>query len=785
MGQFLITYILYDKEIGMKKRLNIGLFVDSLDAVFTNEACKGAQLGAIAIDANMYVYPGGYLDTDDVSDDHLKFEYQYNTIFQFVTKNSIDVLYIMMGMIGGRTVLEDRIKFLEQYLDIPVVQLYTRMDGYPSVIFDNKVGFRKAIRHLFFEHKLTKVGFVSGPKTNVDAMERLDVYKAVLDEAGIAYEDRYVTYGNFEESSEGIIRQLVEDNPELEGIVFANDRMAHGGYWAFEKMGIEVGKDLLVVSFDNSVFSSTLNPPLTTVEANAAELSYQAIVNAQRFLDTGKIEGLQIATRFVRRSSCGCHRFDYESMFEQLGFGSLLNDDGIKMDKILAYLFGDYTSSGIIQNIKDDLCVFVKLMSDMVSDKAFDKYEKDLDLFFTQIMSKPLLQYTSVELFFNVLQALQVGFAQILPEAEDRLRLMTIFSKMYRTLAVMHCQVVQNQQASIEKMAHLINNMTMSVSMMDNQKEIAFERMLENLNGVGMKRSYLFTYQEPVHHERGQSFIMPTRLLFRAYADKYGAHRVPVSEQLVSLDDIYTNKHMADDQRMTIVFTPLFSATELYGVLLCEVDYEDFHNVAPVSFQLSSVIKSLILLEKQQEVQRNLELNLKNIKKNNALLDEISKSDELTGLYNRRGFLEYAKAAIARKKNKGKQALIVYADMDNLKIINDKFGHDDGDFALREIGMILKEAFRDTDIVGRYGGDEFVVFALVGTTNCENIIKRRIDEITLRHNNISGKEYKIEMSTGICQFECSPSVNIFEKLDYADERLHEEKKRKHAGRDNV
>ena len=76
----------------MSKRLNIGLFVDSLDAVFTDEACKGAHLGAIAIDANMYVYAGGYLDADIISTDHLKYEYQYNTIFQFVSKNQIDVL---------------------------------------------------------------------------------------------------------------------------------------------------------------------------------------------------------------------------------------------------------------------------------------------------------------------------------------------------------------------------------------------------------------------------------------------------------------------------------------------------------------------------------------------------------------------------------------------------------------------------------------------------------------------------------------------------------------------
>lgn len=170
------------------------------------------------------------------------------------------------------------------------------------------------------------------------------------------------------------------------------------------------------------------------------------------------------------------------------------------------------------------------------------------------------------------------------------------------------------------------------------------------------------------------------------------------------------------------------------------------------------------------------------IKKNNVLLDEIAKTDELTGLNNRRGFLGYAKNAILNKKNFGKQALIVYADMDNLKTINDKYGHDEGDFALREIAQILREAFRDTDVIGRYGGDEFVVFAMVGVADYENIVKRRIEEVTLRHNENCGKPYPIEMSTGICQFECTSEINLYDKLDFADERLYEEKRRKHTNR---
>lgn len=481
-----------------------------------------------------------------------------------------------------------------------------------------------------------------------------------------------------------------------------------------------------------------LNPPLTTVEANAAELAYQAIVRAENFLKTGKIDDVEIPTHFV--------------------------------------------NSGVLQQMKDDLAVLVKMMVDMVKSRDFDSYENDVEVLFNQIIEEPLFQYTTVELLFNMLPSLQSGFEQCLSEPMERVRLMQLFSKMYRSLAISNCQVVQNQQASMERMAHLINNMTVGALMMEEDNEIPFESMLVNLYDVGIKSSYLYTYQEPIYHRRGENFVLPKKILFRAYSNEKGAFHIPVEKQLMTVDELYSHEDIKNDHRMTMVLSPLFSGDELYGLLLCEVDYENFHNIVPITFQLSSVIKSFLLLEKQQEVQRNLEINLQTIKKNNELLDEISKSDELTGLYNRRGFLEYVKNAIANPKNHGKQALIVYADMDNLKDTNDKFGHDEGDFALCEIAQILREAFRDTDIIARYGGDEFVVFALVGVPDYENIVKRRIEEITLRHSQNSGKAYPIEMSTGICQFECDDTLNIYEKLDLADERLYEEKRRKHAGR---
>ena len=89
----------------------------------------------------------------------------------------------------------------------------------------------------------------------------------------------------------------------------------------------------------------------------------------------------------------------------------------------------------------------------------------------------------------------------------------------------------------------------------------------------------------------------------------------------------------------------------------------------------------MLLLEQQKEISEHLQQNLEQMSKHNLILKEISKTDQLTGLYNRWGFLDYVKTIIENPMNQNREVLVLYADMDNLKMINDKYGHDEGDFA--------------------------------------------------------------------------------------------------------
>ena len=124
------------------------------------------------------------------------------------------------------------------------------------------------------------------------------------------------------------------------------------------------------------------------------------------------------------------------------------------------------------------------------------------------------------------------------------------------------------------------------------------------------------------------------------------------------------------------------------------------------------------------------------------------------------------------------KALLLFADMDSLKVVNDKFGHKDGDFALKNIANILTRSFGPHDVIGRIGGDEFVCFAFVDDSDYVSLVQQRIKEYSAELNATCGKPYFIEMSVGVTEFVCDGYQTIEDLLSRADTALYSNKRYK-------
>lgn len=155
-----------------------------------------------------------------------------------------------------------------------------------------------------------------------------------------------------------------------------------------------------------------------------------------------------------------------------------------------------------------------------------------------------------------------------------------------------------------------------------------------------------------------------------------------------------------------------------------------------------------------------------------------SEFDELTGLYNRRGLLTLASYQLRIAERTQKDMMLVFADIDNMKWINDTFGHQIGDEAIIRVAEVLRSTFRSADIVSRFGGDEFVVVAFDFDADFSGSVLKRLEK-RLEEDE---KWPTISLSTGFAIFDPDNPSSIEELITHADRMMYEYKwsKRKNA-----
>jgi diguanylate cyclase (GGDEF)-like protein len=161
-----------------------------------------------------------------------------------------------------------------------------------------------------------------------------------------------------------------------------------------------------------------------------------------------------------------------------------------------------------------------------------------------------------------------------------------------------------------------------------------------------------------------------------------------------------------------------------------------------------------------------------------ATLRTLALVDDLTGLYNRRGFLSLARQhqKFARRTKKG--FWLVSLDVDRLKQINDRFGHREGDAALVATAEILRLTFRESDVMARLGGDEFVVLAVQADDDGVSSMLNRLQTNLDLHNRRETRGYELALSVGVVRFDPAGATALAELLMKADEALYEQKRSK-------
>ncbi|HDY7462651.1 TPA: sensor domain-containing diguanylate cyclase [Vibrio vulnificus] len=204
-----------------------------------------------------------------------------------------------------------------------------------------------------------------------------------------------------------------------------------------------------------------------------------------------------------------------------------------------------------------------------------------------------------------------------------------------------------------------------------------------------------------------------------------------------------------------------------------------FYAGVPLMFEHSSCLGTLCIIDtKPRTLNEEERLDLIDLAKmaERELAATYSASiDDLTQISNRRGFMTLAKKSMAYCEVGDYPYSIAYLDLNGFKPINDQFGHQEGDLALKAFADTMKKSFRESDVFARLGGDEFVVFMSGASRSVAQIAIQRFTEALQRYNQSANRGYDLSFCAGIVSVEPDANISLDELLSQADKAMYQQK----------
>lgn len=243
-------------------------------------------------------------------------------------------------------------------------------------------------------------------------------------------------------------------------------------------------------------------------------------------------------------------------------------------------------------------------------------------------------------------------------------------------------------------------------------------------------------------------------------------------------DDIFLIEDATQDERFSD------------NPLVTEAPFIKFYAGCPIKLPNNRKMGTLCIIDSKPRIfgEEDLELlkDLAIMVENELISLEIATVDELTKISNRRGFLMLGEKSLAFSKRNQFPVCLSFFDLDNFKPINDKFGHKEGDHALKMFSKLMIKNIRESDIFARLGGDEFVtLFTNISKENAEHVVsefKKTVDE----YNKTAQKSYNILFSHGTVEYDKDKHHDIEDLINEADKFMYEYKnKRDNKGSKNV
>jgi diguanylate cyclase (GGDEF)-like protein len=627
---------------------------------------------------------------------------------------------------------------IDYFSPLPVVSVGWNGQGITGLSVDNYLGMKDLLNHLIVVHGHKKIACLKTdtPFENIETIERFKGITDALEEAGLSMDpvllvdgkaiecirakldDRFIAY------SWAVlgIQELLDNRKLIPGkdftaLVARDDPAALGAIEELGRRGYRVPEDVAVIGFDNVIQGRCAIPPLSTVSQSFREQGAGAVRRLDGILNKTVKPGNAVlhTTRVIIRESCGCaNRFAKSILGTSCDFGPSAISGELRqagMEQLLALV-----SSGRRAN---DLLHTVNATTQLFRAAGEDPLEL-----------VPLVEEMS-----------QNG----LIDQNTRTAANVVAGDLAQRLQLMDRMNVEQRRETLDT---IDRNIFASYDM-----QVILPSIEAELPALGARACALVVYVDPAHPDEMGRVLMSVQGNDRFYGLDDQDEPFPVK-------DLLPARFWPDSkQPRSWYIQGLHFGTRRIGYLVLEDQGSEGRSFTSLAQRLSGAIEGAFLVQDLNKKQQELE-------KAYSEIVSLSNHDPLTNLSNRRDFERELIAEHRRMVRLGqalsKSYTLLFIDLDNFKYYNDNFGHDVGDAALIAFARLAQSCIRETDIIARYGGDEFV--CLLPETPLEGavIVAERVlqhiiatEHLKLEIQQIAGREllippqYLLNCSIGI------------------------------------
>lgn len=711
-----------------ERPLRIGYLFDEFYEDYIVHAWRGAAEAATGLGASLLAFGGGCIRNP--RGEH----WLRNDIFALVRPSQLDGLVVLTASLANFIGSGPMLEFCSHFGDLPIVHVGVEDPALPSVRVDGYSGMRELVDHLVERHGKRRIAFIRGPADVLDADERYQAYKDSLAAHGIPYDEAIVVQGDFYRESGALAVEILLDmrGARFDALVGANDYMAIFAMKELQRRGISVPGDVAVAGFDDLHAAKCASPALTSVYQPIGEMSAEAVRMLAGWIARGKAPGRALfKSSMVVRRSCGC--------LPEASRGG---------------------AAGIAFAEQEELG---RRAVDLVGRGDGQAFLRWLDGAVEEGSRKGVHAGEWIPAIARALERAGSGGGAAGTAIVD-----VLGPTVYR-----YVTLLQEERAARDFMAKEEEEIVLQQLAGSLVGKLDREQVRENLGrvlvwaGIGFFCGVAYTGPE-----RGEVFQCTDKGLEGRSFD---------------VDEILPGGLAARPGGESLVFIPLHYGGESLGYFACEAVVGKERLIELLREHLSGALYNSRLRERDRELTASLERKveertrelgkaMEELRKANARLEEISTVDELTGTLNRRGFMAAARRQVDLAARKKRDFLLLFLDLDGLKAINDGYGHSEGDWAIRAIASILQQSFRQTDVVGRFGGDEFVVLAIDCTMAELDLVIGRLESLAAELNSGSGKPFKVAYCIGAAPANPGASASLEALMAEADSRLCEAKR---------